>query len=608
MAKAEFKALTDIEHVLLRPSMYTGSTSLEEANTFIRGQLKELSYVPALVKIVNEVIDNVIDVQIREDLRKISLAITIERDNCKVADTGPGIPVEKEKTTGKLLPELAWTTLRAGTSFVEDRKGPSANGVGASLTCIFSKKFIGETCDGKQYARITSINNCKEVQVFTKKKSGPRGTTVQFWPDFSRFETDCFTDSHIEVIKERLYAIATTFPEISITFNGEKIKPKNFKEFLQTYGESFVEYSQPDYFFGLFPTSWDEYKQYSNINSLDYPDGGTHEEQIMNGLVTSLRELIKKKHRLDMSPAEVKRGFLLVFCGRNFVNLKFSSQSKTSVNNTVAETKAYLDYAKIPFDKLAKKIMATEEIIGPIIASKLAKQAAIEARAVTMAQKKLGQEKVKKHTPANSRIPEERELFICEGDSAAGRLKEVRDTKTQGGYALKGKPLNTYGLSDKEILDNKELKGLMSLTGLKLGMSSEQALEALTYKKGIIFYADADLDGYHIRVLLTNFFSRWPVLFERGIIKILESPIVILEKGRKKEYLYSLSEYKDNLDKWKGWTVRYIKGLGSLRADEYQMVINDEAHKRPVSLDNLEVLGMMFGEDSEARKKFLLGE
>lgn len=604
----DFKVLDDIAHVLIRPSMYIGATTKETSEVFIRGKRKQVTIVPGLRKIAEEIIDNVVDVQIRENLPKIRLDVTLSPTTCKVSDNGPGIPVVMHEEAKKLLPVLAWTTLKAGTSFVENREGPSANGVGSSLTCIFSKKFEGETCDGKNYCKVTSQDNCQKIDVFKKAKKGSSGTTVTFQPDFSRFEVSEFTPDHIDVIRERLYAIASTFPEIQISFNGEKIKPKNYKEYLSTFGDSFIEYQGQDYFFGIFNSPYEEYAQASNINSLDFMEGGTHEELIMQGITYALKEQIKKKHKLEMAPAEIKRCLMFVFAGRKFKNLKFSGQTKTKVKNSVTETKDYLDFSKIPFDKLAKKILATPEIIDPIIQSKLAKQAAIDARAVTLAQKKLNQAKVKKHVPANSRNPKERELFLCEGDSALGRLKEVRNPKTQGGFALRGKPLNVYGMPDKDILENKEFKNLLAITGLKLHMSDAEVLMNLQYHS-VNILTDADIDGLgHILPLLINFFSRWKILFERGIVKVVQSPILIMTKGKQKVYLYSLNDYKDNLDKWKGWKPFYCKGLGSLEEDDYEYVLNDNKHKIPISLDKPEILGIMFGDDVEKRKKFLLGD
>lgn len=605
----EFKLLSDIEHVLKRPSMYIGSTSLEEIETFIDGKLQKIKIVQGLEKIISEIIDNTIDEAIRSKTTKMKIDITMNDKMVIVKDSGRGIPVIKHKETGLYLPELAWTKLRAGTSFEDNRTGPSQNGIGSSLTAIFSVKFIGETYDGSNYCKITATNNLKNVDCYVVNKKQKSGTTVTFWPDFSRFECDGISTDLQMVIKERLKVIGSVFPELIITFNEENLKPRNYKAYLKTFSEVFVDYSvDGKYYFGIFNSPYDEFKQTSNINSLDIHLGGTHEEQIMLGVSYALKDLIKKKHKIEMAPAEIKRGLLLVFGGRDFKGMKFDSQTKQRLTNSVAETKEYLEYADIPFDKIAKKILATPELIDPILQAKLAKQAAIEAALVTKAQKKLAGAKVKKHIQANSKNPRERQLFICEGDSAIGRLKEVRDVKTMGGFPIRGKMLNTFGMKEKDILDNKECKELMTILGLKFGTNDQETLSNLTYHK-INIFSDSDYDGYHIRTLVINFLSRWPVLFTKKMVNIVVSPIIILENGKKKEFLYSLNDYKTSIDKWKGWKVRYVKGLGGLSSAEYEMVINNPDSYFPIKIDDPQYLEIMFdGNATEKRKEFLRGE
>lgn len=602
MSKDVFKSLNDREHVLLRPSMYCGSLSLETQYRFIEGNKRKVELVPGLLKVCNELIDNSVDEYIRSGVDKINITIEVTPDSIEVSDTGRGIPVVKHD--GELQPVLCWTTMKAGTSFVADKIGPSANGVGSVIAVIFSSRFIGETSDGSQMCKVTATNNMETVKTFVTNTKG-HGTTVYMEPDFSRFEVDSITEDHILSLKERVKAISSIYPGITFTFNKEKIKCKKSKEYLEQFGSVFVSHETPTAFFGVFPTVYDEYTQCSNIDGLELVYGGTHEDYLATTISYGLRDLIKKKHKIELSPAEVKRGLMIVCNGRSFKNMKFESQTKERLSNTQAEVKSW--FGDIPFDKLIKKIFETEEIIQPIIEVKLARQAAIDARAVTMAQKKLNTAKVKKHVSAQSKKPSEKIIFLTEGDSAIASLKEVRTPLIHGGYPLKGVPLNVYGSSNKEILENKELSELMAILGLQFGASDTETLHNLTYSK-IAIMVDADVDGMgFILPMLLQFFSKWKILFEKKLICLVQSPLKIATKGKTKKYFYTEEEYQKALQSLKGFETRYIKGIGSLKADEYKMVINDESHFIPIDVDDEKCFDLMFSDNVADRKEFLKG-
>ena len=480
-----FQVLSDIEHVLARPSMYIGSTSFEEQCHFIDGKQENVRVVPGLVKIVNELIDNSVDEFIRSGTKSMTVKVTVGSDFVEIEDNGRGIPVKIFGDTGKYQPEIAWTTLKAGTSFGEHRSGPSANGIGSSLSVIYSRKFTGISCDGRKQCKVVCKDNLSSIKT-TISDASKHGVKVYIEPDFDRFEAKSIDASHVKLIKERLHAISAIFSGLTFIFNKEKIAVKSSKEFLKTFGDSFVPYEHGNYFFGIFPSEGgDEYAQFSNIDSLEILYGGTHEDVISSGITDVLKELIQKKHKIEMTKAEIKKGLQLVFCGRNFPDMKFNSQTKEKLTNSVAEVKAWLDYADIPFEQIGKKILANDAIIQPIIQYKLAKQAAADARAVAMAQKKMQAKRVKKHIPANTRRRDQATCFIVEGDSALSSLKNTRNPDTQGGFPLRGKPLNTYGMPDKKILENEELKNLMAVLGLQFN----EELYEVTLDDGSVVYA-----------------------------------------------------------------------------------------------------------------------
>lgn len=459
-----FEVLSDREHTLKKAHIMVGSLAEEDYSTYISGKYTTLKVVPALLVIVREIIDNAIDEFARSGMKAATkIKITMDAMSLTVEDNGRGIPIERyvneENKIDEWRPVLCWTQLRAGTSFTNHTIGPSSNGVGSSVANILSLVFKGETWDGEQYCCVTCSENMGNKAVRIEKKKHATGTKVYIEPDFERFGVVGFTPDHINAAKERIIALSSVYPEITFTFNGEKIRTKKAKEYLEVYEKPYVLYDTDNYFFAVMPTELDEYYQQSYIDGLYVRSGGTHEAYISRELSYVLRDLIKKKHKIDMSPAEIKRGLFLCFNARFFPSLKFDSQTKERLTNSEAEVKSYL--GDINFEKLAKEILNTPEIIEPIIEAKLAKQIAAEKRAITLEQKKMTKKYVEKHIPAKSKKIENTVLLLTEGDC----LEEHTKVKS----------LNEYGLViDKEIRDitvgdivfthNHKLRSVLNVT------------------------------------------------------------------------------------------------------------------------------------------------
>jgi DNA topoisomerase-2 len=169
--------------------------------------------------------------------------------------------------------------------------------------------------------------------------------------------------------------------------------------------------------------------------------------------------------------------------------------------------------------------------------------------------------------------------------------------------------MNTFGMKDKDILENKELNDIMTILGLKFHMSAKEIKEELLYGK-IGIMADGDLDGYHINSLVINFLSRWTELFKQRKVYVVTSPMYIFtkNKGKKNEervYCYNKKEYEDVRDKYKGWELRYIKGLGSLRPKEYRDVLDNTDRWLCVELDDMKALEIMFSDNVMERRKIM---
>ena len=380
--KDEFKILDDITHVLLRPAIYIGSTSIEEKKLFLNYEYKKISYNPGLFKIVNELIDNSIDEFIRTQGKHANkIDITVTDTEFTILDNGRGIPVDKvSDTDGTMIyrPEAAWCRTKAGSNFNNDSERLTAgmNGVGSALSNIFSKKFIGETSDGKNRFIVVCKDNAKVVSVKVTK-SLKSYTTVTMEPDFERFHVKGFDDTMKDLIKDRLNGLAVAFPNIVFKYNDTLIKAGQPKAYVAKFGENAVVYSDPKVILGFMPSVDGELRYHSVVNGLTLYSGGTHINYIMDSIITTLRESIKKKYKFDILPAQIKAHIQVISVIRDFKNLKFDSQTKERLTNTNAEVSAHLSY--LDYEALAKQIMKNDAIILPIIETQLARQEAANA-------------------------------------------------------------------------------------------------------------------------------------------------------------------------------------------------------------------------------------
>jgi DNA gyrase/topoisomerase IV subunit B len=601
-SKDDFKILDDISHVLLRPAVYIGSTTVDERQQFYDFKFQSILYNPGLFKIVNEVIDNSIDEHIRTNGKFANkIEITMSDTELSVLDNGRGIPVEKvTDTDGKLVyrPEAAWCKIKAGSNFNDDdeRLTPGMNGVGASLANIFSKKFIGETADGKNKFLITCKDNAK-IESIKVTKLAKNYTKVTLEPDFARFHVKGFDETIRNMVKDRLNGLAMAFPAITFKFNNETIKAKTSKAFVQAFNPDAIIYSDEGVVLGFMPSEGD-FRQYSVINSLSLYNGGTHVDYVLNAIIPTIREGIEKKYKFDVMPAKIKAHLQMVSVIRNFKNMKFDDQKKECLKNKKEEVAVYLEH--INYENIAKQILKNQAIIQPIIETQLLKQTLAEEKAEQSKKKELKGKKIAKHIPATSPIIEKKTLFITEGDSALGPFVSVRNSEYQGAIPLRGKVLNTFGKTNSKILANEALADLMVVIGLELGKPARK----LNYGT-IVIMTDQDVDGGAIRCQLVNFFWNWPELFKEGRVKILNSPRYILRGKKDRHYFYTREEFDDYKGSKTGYELAYIKGLGTLRKEEYKDILANPYYETVV-IDNPDYFVMMYGDDASLRKTFMM--
>lgn len=605
----KFQILSARSHVRARTGMYLGSVSSEASERFVKGKWLTVKYVPAMFKCINEIIDNSIDEAIRTKFKHANkISVDIVMNEVTIEDNGRGIPQDLivDEATGEeiLRPIAAWTRVNSGTSFSDNRVTIGANGVGSAATNFVSSYFLGETWQKGKMVSVECENGAETVVVKTRAHTGS-GTRVTFTPDYSMFEAESLTDHDlIELVEDRLINLQIAYPEIKFKFNGNELASMTFKDYAKMYHDSAILEQSSNLSFLISP-SYDGFRSNCFINGVNTHMGGSYIEYIANGVVDLLVVQIKKKHKIDVQKNTIKAGFSLVVFARNFVDPKFDSQTKERLTSTLGKTKEHYEAAGVhDIDWLAKKILATPEIIDPIIQAQLARKAAEEKRKADALQKSLKKVKVAKHIAATGK---DATLHLVEGDSAIGPAVAVRDSKVHGFFPLRGKVLNTWKKTVNQILENNELKELIAVLGLDA--NNKDSWKTMHYKY-VNIMADADPDGLgHIAPLLITFFTRlWPDMVRAGRIRILRSPVLISSKGKDTKWFYDLDEANRFISDSKGWYHRYIKGLGSLEEDEYRTIINEPVVETIVleGDEDLAYIEMMFGPNADARKQFIV--
>tara|TARA_Y100000385_G_scaffold221537_1_gene231253 strand:+ start:333 stop:2087 length:1755 start_codon:yes stop_codon:yes gene_type:complete len=581
-----------------------GSASKEEIERFVLGEWKKATYVPALSKMVDEILDNAIDEAIRTNFKYANkINVSINNNEVTVTDNGRGIPQDKifdEASNENILrPVAAWTKVNAGTSFDDERVTIGTNGVGSAATNFLSKSFTGKTWSNKKSIQLDCKDGADTMKVKTGNKAG-NGTEVSFVPDFDLFEVDSLEQlDTIILIEDRLISLQMAFPEIQFSFNKKKIMVNNFKKYTEMFSDIAIMEKTNNLSYFIAPSE-DGFRTNSYVNGVNTRQGGTYVDHFMNTIIDSLTVKIKRRHKVEVLKTTIKSGITFVMFARNFVNPKFDSQTKERLTNPIGNIKEHLDICQVrDAEWLAQKILNTPDIIDPIIEAQLAKKLAADRRAATLAQKKLRKVKVAKHISANK---DNATLKIVEGDSAMGFLLKVRDPDTVGAFPLRGVIMNTWDMKPAEVLKNKELSELVAVLGLDI--NDPDSVDNMTYKY-IATLTDADHDGIgHISPLLIAFFYKfWPRLLLENRVQITRTPIMISTKAKDVKWFYTYEDAQE-FKKNGGYHHRYIKGLGSLTEDEYHTIINKPQYDT-VTVDDASVFQMMFGKDSSLRKEYM---
>lgn len=481
-----FRVLDDIEHVRVRPSTYAGSPVEMTANEFVFDMTqkkmvkRQISYIPAMVKGVSEAIDNCVDEHKRNPgkLDKIRLSYDMTSGEIVIEDNG-GIPVVIHQEHQKYVPEIIFGQLRSGSNYNDDDDQSliGTNGLGVKLLNIFSTDFIVETADGKNSFKQEFTKGMRERSEPKIKSSTSNFTRITFMLDYEYFKKPGLDQDYIDKIIKRLVDVAGNNPGLKVYVNGERIMIHTFKDYVELYTTDAIHEGNDDWkvsVAALLPGE-DGFQQVSFVNSVETYEGGTHVNYVVDQITTKLRELFKKKHKVDVKPADI-RNQMTLFITANINRPKFNSQVKSHMISEYKDFKTSFEVT----DKFARKIMDSP-IVQSVLDWVLAKEDAArraELRKLNKDTDKVNPRSIEKLNDASKKGDRsECMIFLSEGDSAATAIKSAgkayKDPTLIGSYPLRGKPLNVCGIDTKRLVANQVFSDMMVAIGLKMGEKVE---------------------------------------------------------------------------------------------------------------------------------------
>lgn len=611
----KIQVLEDIEAVRKRPGMYIGSTGPD-----------------GLLQLIYEVVDNSVDEALAGFCKTIDIVIH-EDKRITVHDDGRGIPVGIHPEAGISTVELVLTTLHAGGKFDEGgyKVSGGLHGVGVSAVNALSAELVVEVRwrDGKVY-RQTFHRGRKVTELEVAGETTQTGTTITFLPD-----PEIFGEIHYNFSKlaHRLQELAylnaglvihldNRLAGVKRTFHAEGGISAFVKELAtgkeplheepiylsETRGSQSVEISM------LFTSAMEE-EVFSFANNINTREGGTHLTGFRSALTKVINDYAREKRILrqedEALPGEAIREGLVAIVSTKLQQPEFEGQTKAKLGSP--GIRPFVE--EVVREQLGQYLLRNAGVARAIIENSLsahrARLAAAKARKLVRRKGALfGGGLPGKLADCTSSSPEEAELFIVEGDSAGGSAKQGRDRNFQAILPLRGKVLNVEKARLGKLLDNQELRAI--ITALGTGIRDQLNLEELRYHK-IILMADADVDGSHIRTLLLTFFFRnLRPLIERGHVYIAKAPLFLAQRGTTRFYLYSEEELRALQAQEDGkYTVRRFKGLGEMNPEELWETTMNPATRilRQVTIRDAleadEVFTTLMGTDVARRRDFI---
>ena len=597
--EASIKTLSSTEHIRLRPGMYIGRLG--------NGTHAE----DGVYVLIKESIDNSIDEFTMGYGKKIDIETTGR--TVRVRDFGRGIPL------GKLVECVSVINTGAKYDSETFKKAVGLNGVGQKAVNALSAEYRAQAFrDGQTKSVEFAQGKLKKESKITAAPSGEKnGTVIEFTPDEVLFGKDFKLRE--EFIEEMLWNYAYLNRGLVLNYNGKAFQSEfGLRDLLvkKLTGEAkypIIHIEAEDIELAMTHAGHYGEEYYSFVNGQHTTMGGTHLAAFREGVVTAIRNFFKK----DYDAADIRQSICAAISVR-VIEPVFESQTKTKLgSNDMGPSgpsirqfigsflQTHLDNwlhknpesAETIKQKIEESERERKELAGiRNIARERAKKASLHNR-------KLRDCRV--HLDTKDKRGEESSIFIVEGDSAAGSLTASRDVQTQAVFALKGKPLNTYGLTKKVIYENEEFHLLQS------ALNIEDGLEGLRYNK-VIIATDADVDGMHIRLLLMSFFLKFfPELITNGHVFILETPLFRVRNKRETIYCYSDIERQQAIAKiGAAAEITRFKGLGEINPGEFKDFIGEDMRIEPVSLLKLsnsdELLEFFMGKNTPDRQNFII--
>ncbi|XP_021370186.1 DNA topoisomerase 2-alpha-like isoform X2 [Mizuhopecten yessoensis] len=603
-----YQKKSQLEHILLRPDSYIGSTEPVTQSMWVYDDIqekmvqREITFVPGLYKIFDEILVNASDNKQRDpNMNCIKIDIDPENNKIKIWNNGRGIPVVEHKTEKMYVATMIFGHLLTSSNYDDTEKKVTGgrNGYGAKLCNIFSTKFIVET-SSKEYHKgfkQTWINNMGQTKepTITEAKSDDF-TAITFYPDLSKFKMETLDKDTVDLFTRRAYDIAAVSNGVKVWLNGKRLPVKNFQEYINLYvKDKMDENNMPiKVCYEKAHQRWEVaamlsekgFQQVSFVNSIATTKGGRHVDYITDQIVNKLIELVKKKNKggVAIKPFQIKN-HLWVFVNSMIENPTFDSQTK---ENMTLQVKAFGSKCSLSekFATSVSKCGIVESIMSWV---RFKAQAQLNKKCSGSKHSKLkGIPKLDDANEAGTRFSKDCTLILTEGDSAktlavAGLGVVGRDKF--GVFPLKGKVLNVREATHKQIMENAEINNIIKIMGLqfKQNYDSEESLKTLRYGK-LMIMTDQDQDGSHIKGLLINLMHHfWPALLKRNVVNQFITPIVKVSKGKDEHSFYSLPEFEEwkrDTDNWHTWKVKYYKGLGTSTAKEAKEYFSDmERHK-----------------------------
>jgi len=600
-----YKKLTQLEHILVRPDTYVGSIERITTKIWIfdeteqKMKLKDVSYVPGLYKIFDEILVNAADNKQRDNTMKSIEVIISSRDGfVSVKNDGKGIPIEIHKDHNMYVPELIFGNLLTSSNYndKEQKTTGGRNGYGAKLANIFSTKFIVETYDKERKMKYTQewtknmskksppkiLENCEEKADYTH---------VTFYPDFKKFKMEKFDKDIVQLFKKRVYDVAGTSPaDMKVKLNKKLIKIKNFREYVDLYLAPGAKksYERVNDRWEVCIASQDSghFMQVSHVNSIWTMKGGQHCNYVADQLSAKVVAAVKRKNKgVPIKTAHVKN-YLFLFVNALITNPAFTSQTKEFLSSKPATFGSTCDLS----EKFLKDAMKTGICENVLAWAKFRQSRDLKKTDGKKTVKLSGIPKLDDANHAGGKQSKHCTLILTEGDSAkalaVSGLSIVGRDK-YGVFPLKGKLLNVRDASHKQIMNNAEICNIRKIMGFKANVdyTDQKKYESLRYGH-LMIMTDQDHDGSHIKGLVINFIEHfWPSLLKRkGFLNEFITPIVVCKKGKDKKSFFTIPQYegwKKRNNNGKGWKTKYYKGLGtSTSAEAKQYFSNMKVHKK----------------------------